>query len=63
MEEGEGFLGSIPSRQGVWAQGTSLEFCRVELQSTLEDWLLFSLGRGLPIPVLAGVDLSVKEVA
>ncbi len=58
---GEGFYGEIPGFQGVLAQANTLEACRDELASTLEDWLLFRISRQLPIPVLQGLDLTVKE--
>ncbi len=58
----EGFYADIPGFQGVYAQADTLEACREELASTLEDWLLFRISRHLPIPVLDGMDLSVKEV-
>jgi len=57
----EGFYGEIPGFEGVLAQAEKLEACREELASTLEDWLLFRISRQLPIPVLDGLDLSVKE--
>lgn len=63
LENGEGFYGSIPQLPGVWAQAATLEDCREELKSALEDWLLFSLSRQHPIPVVDGVDLSIREVA
>ena len=59
---GEGFYGEIPGFQGVFAQADTLESCREELASTLEDWLLLRISRHLPIPVLDGMDLAVKEV-
>jgi len=58
---GEGFYGEIPGFQGVYAQADTLEACRDELASTLEDWLLFRISRHLPIPVLDGLDLTVRE--
>lgn len=58
---GEGFCGEIPGFQGVLAQADTLEACRGELASTLEDWLLFRISRQLPIPVVDGLDLTVKE--
>lgn len=61
LEGGEGFYGEIPGFQGVFAQADSLEACRDELASTLEDWLLFRISRQLSIPVVAGLDLTVKE--
>ncbi len=49
---GEGFYGEIPGFQGAYARGETLEACREELVSTLEDWLLFRVSRHLPIPVV-----------
>ena len=49
--------------QGVWASAATLEACRSELISALEDWLLFSLARQFPVPVIEGIDLAVSEVA
>ena len=63
LENGEGFYGSIPELTGVWAQAPTLEECREELKAALEDWLLFSLSRQHPIPVMDGIDLAVREVA
>lgn len=57
-----GFYGSIPALAGVWAHADSLEECREELKSALEDWLLFSLSRRQHIPALDGIDLTVCEV-
>jgi predicted RNase H-like HicB family nuclease len=58
---GEGFCGEIPGFQGVLAQAGTLEACRNELASTLEDWLLFRISRQLPVPTVEGLDLTVKE--
>jgi len=63
LDGNEGYYGSIPEVPGVWAQAETLEDCRDELSSALEDWLLFSLSQQQPIPVIAGIDLSVREVA
>ena len=58
---GEGFYGEIPGFQGVLAQADTLEACRRELASTLEDWLLFRISRQLPVPMVEGLDLTIKE--
>lgn len=63
LSEEEGFYGEIPGFEGVFADGQTLESCRDELASTLEDWLLFRISRNLPIPTVNGLDLAVKEVA
>lgn len=58
------FFGSIPGFQGVWANAPSLEGCREELESALEDWILIRISDHLDLPVLDGMELAVKrEVA
>lgn len=61
MENGQ-FYGSIPECQGCWAEGATLEECREELRSTLEDWLLLGLQLGHPLPVIGGLDLNRREL-
>jgi len=63
LGDGEGFYGEIPGFQGVLAQADTLEACREELASTLEDWLLFRISRQLPTPTVEGLDLAIKEVS
>jgi predicted RNase H-like HicB family nuclease len=62
MEDGR-FFGRIPECQGLWAEAGTLEECREELQSTLEDWLLLGLQLGHALPVIDGIDLNRKEPA
>ena len=62
LEEG-GYYGSIPGLEGVWADAVSLQECADELEEVLEEWLLFRLSRQLPVPIVAGIDLVVPEVA
>ena len=57
------FYGSIPGFQGVWANTPSLEGCREELEEVLEEWILFSVARQLPLPVVDGIELTIREVA
>ncbi|MEL7587446.1 MAG: hypothetical protein AAGU19_12095 [Prolixibacteraceae bacterium] len=57
------FYGEIRDFQGVYANEPTLEGCREELESTLEDWLLFSLVKNLPIPEVDGKKLQVKRSA
>jgi len=57
--EDEGtYWGEISGLQGVWARHATLEGCRRELREALSDWLALRLRLGLPIPVVAGIDLS-----
>ena len=55
------YFGEIPGLQGVWANADTLEQCRDELQSGLEDWIMFKLELGQAIPDVNGVSLSTKE--
>jgi len=48
---------------GVYATGVTLEACREELREVLEGWVLLSISRNLPLPVVDGMDLSVKLVS
>ena len=60
MEENEGSFGTIPGFDGLWASGPDEETCRKELRSTLEDWVLFSLQRQMPVPAIHGIDLNFR---
>ncbi len=57
MENGR-FFGTISSCKGLYAEGKTLEQCREELQSTLEDWLLLGLQLGHNLPVIDGINLN-----
>ena len=57
----EGFYGEIPNCQGVWATAATLEQCRQELQSVLEEWLILGLAQKHLIPAIDGIDLTVYE--
>jgi predicted RNase H-like HicB family nuclease len=59
LEDSEGFYGEIPGFQGVWANETTLEVCREELQSALEDWIVVGLRLGHTLPIVDGLDLNV----
>ena len=57
IDDEEPYYGEIPELPGVWATGETLEACRRNLASALEDWLLFSLAKGLPIPPIDGLEI------
>ena len=57
------FYGEIPDFNGVYANAKTLEECRDELAEVLEEWLLFRISRNLPVPVVDGIELTIKEVA
>jgi predicted RNase H-like HicB family nuclease len=57
------YYGEIPGLRGVYANAPLLEACREELQSALEDWILFGLINGFPIPDIDGLSLIAAKVA
>jgi predicted RNase H-like HicB family nuclease len=62
LEGDEGFFGSIPGAQGVWANEDTLEKCRDELRGALEDWVLFRIRQGFELPEFSGVRLPVPDL-
>ena len=54
IDDEEPFYGDIPGIDGVWATGKTLEGCRRNLAQAFEDWVLFSIYRGVLGPLLAG---------
>jgi predicted RNase H-like HicB family nuclease len=57
------FYGEIPGFDGVYANADTLEACREELEEVLEEWILFRVSRNLPLPVVEGIELTIKKVA
>jgi predicted RNase H-like HicB family nuclease len=55
------FYGEILQCNGVYAKAATLEECREQLGEVLEEWVLFRVHRNLTLPVVAGVELVVKE--
>ncbi len=60
MENGR-FFGTIPPCRGLWADGATLEECREELQSTLEDWILIKARHGDHFETIDGIDLNTQS--
>ena len=58
IEDDEPYYGHIPALKGVWATGKTLEECRRNLISALEDWVLFTIARGDELPTPNGVSLA-----
>ncbi len=63
LEDDGTFYGEIPDFQGVWANSDTLEACRDELESVLQDWILFRVSKSLVLPIIEGIDLKIKAVA
>ena len=63
LPEDQTFYGEIPECQGVYANAKTLEACRTELGEVLEEWVLFRVSRNLPLPILDGIELAIRDVA
>jgi predicted RNase H-like HicB family nuclease len=61
LADDHSYYGEIPGFRGVYADAPTLEECRTELRETLEDWILISVSRHLPLPRVNGIELKVKE--
>jgi len=60
IDDPEPFYGEIPDLQGVWASGKTLEACRDDLMSALEDWIAFRLRTGRSIPSIGGASIIIS---
>ena len=64
LKDDGSYYGEIPPCRGVYASAATLEDCRNELANVLEDWLLFRIHENLPLPIIDGLELTVKtEIA
>lgn len=59
IEDDGTYYGYIPELQGVWANADTLEECRDELASALEDWILFGISFHHSIPAIDGIEIKV----
>ena len=62
LDDGSWFA-EIPGFQGVWANGESVEQCRNELVTVLEEWLLLKVRDGDLIPDVEGLKVEIRKVA
>ncbi|MBA3442646.1 MAG: type II toxin-antitoxin system HicB family antitoxin [Pyrinomonadaceae bacterium] len=63
LSDDNSFYGEIPGFDGIFSNAITLEACREELAEVLEEWILFRVSKKLPIPVVDGIELVIKEVA
>ncbi len=61
IEDEEPYYGEVPELEGVWATGQTLEGCRRNLAEAIEDWLLLSIAKGLPIPAIGDVSIHIPQ--
>jgi predicted RNase H-like HicB family nuclease len=62
LEDGTWFV-EIPGFEGVWANGNTVENCRMELIEVMEEWLILKLKDNDPVPVVNGIDINIRKVA
>ena len=63
LPDDKSYYGEIPECNGVYANAPTLEDCREELRTVLEEWVLFRVHRNLALPVIDGIELTIREVA
>lgn len=63
LPEDNTYYGEIAGFDGVYANDASLEACREQLEEVLEEWILFRVYKNLKLPVVDGIELTIKEVA
>jgi predicted RNase H-like HicB family nuclease len=62
LSEDGSYYGEIPECNGVYANAKTLEDCREELQTVLEEWVLFRVHRSLPLPIINTIEITIKEI-
>jgi predicted RNase H-like HicB family nuclease len=63
LDDDGSYYGEIPVCNGVNANTSNLEECREQLEEVLEEWILLSIYKHLPLPVFDGIELTINEVA
>jgi len=63
LDDDGSFYGEIPACNGVYANASTLEECREQLEEVLEEWILFRIYKNIPLPVVDGIELKINEVA
>ena len=62
LDDGTWFA-EISGFRGVWANGTTVEECREELITVLEEWIILKLSDREPIPEIEGIKMKITKVA
>ena len=64
IEDEEPYYGEVKELPGVWATGKTLEECRENLREVIEDWIIISLKKNLPIPKLGKYEIKeIKKIS
>lgn len=62
LEDGS-WCAQVRGLKGVVAIGTTLEACRSQLLEVVEEWVLVSVSRNLPVPRLDGVSIRFRKAS
>jgi len=62
LEDGTWFA-EISGFRGVWANGKTVEECRNELITVLEEWIILKLRDREPVPEVEGRRVEITELA
>ena len=54
------YYGEIPGLPGVYANASTLEACRDQLQEVLEGWITLGLRLGHPMPEVDSICLAAQ---
>lgn len=60
LEDGT-YCGRIPSCKGAVAFAPTLDECKDEMKTVIEDWVLLGLRFNDELPVIGGIDLNIKR--
>lgn len=63
IEDDGSVFATIPGFPGLWASALTKAEVNEKLESALEGWLLLGIAHHHPLPVIEGIDLTVREVA
>jgi predicted RNase H-like HicB family nuclease len=61
LTDDNSYYGEIPGFDGVYAYAKTLEECRNELEEVLEEWIFFKISKNLPLPVVEGLEINIRE--
>jgi predicted RNase H-like HicB family nuclease len=53
----------VPGFRGVWANAETVEDCRKELITVLEEWIVLKLRDGDVVPEVDGLSVEITRVA
>ena len=61
--EDDTWFAEIPGFRGVWANGKTIEECRKELITVLEEWIILKLRDRDPVPEVDSFKIEITEIA